>query len=137
MSVNETKPLSSSLTCSDVLSADFLGDLLESVRDGLLVVVPPPVTSGSAALLAGLLTPLLLSVSAELALTGDTPGCECDALRASHGDDVPLEVALHDVPLALVDAEGGQAVVAGVLVGLGNNPCGGIGDTLRRGYAFS
>ena len=41
---------------------------------------------------------------------------------AGHGDDLALEGALEDVPLALVDAERGLAVIARVLVRLGHDP---------------
>jgi hypothetical protein len=37
---------------------------------------------------------------------------------------------IHDVPRALVDGEGRQCVVARVLVGLGHDPDGRVGDSL-------
>ena len=43
-------------------------------------------------------------------------------------EDIALEVAVGGGPLALVEDEGAEAVVAGVLVGFGDDPGGGVGD---------
>lgn len=47
-------------------------------------------------------------------------------LGYGHGQQVPLKIAIHDAPFALVDCEGGLATHASVVVGLRHNPCRGI-----------
>ena len=59
---------------------------------------------------AGLFTFFNLLLALELAAANDVPRGQGHAEVASHGNDFALEVAGHDVPSALVDAEGGLAV---------------------------
>ena len=82
-------------------------------------------------LLAGLAPLFFLRVGAQLATREDAPRCECETEGARHGDDVAFEGAVEDAPLALVHDEGRLAVVLGVLVGLGDDPGGGVGDALK------
>ena len=56
------------------------------------------------------------------------PGRQRHAFGLAHGDDVALEVAHGGAPEALVDAEGGEALLAGVLVGLADDPGRGVAD---------
>lgn len=50
--------------------------------------------------------------------------------RTTKGKDLALDVALEHVPLALVDDELRAAVVAGVLVGLCDEPCRRVAHAL-------
>lgn len=50
------------------------------------------------------------------------PGAESHAFFPGHVDNVSLKVSLGDRPLALVDYELSQAMVSGVLIGLGDDP---------------
>lgn len=50
----------------------------------------------------------------------------------SHGNDVSLEGAVEDAPLPLVDREGGESVVPGVLVRLSDDPSRRIRDPLYQ-----
>ena len=49
-------------------------------------------------------------------------------LRKCHGQNVPLEVALHDAPRALVDSKRRLVRHAGVRVRFRHYPCGRVGD---------
>lgn len=95
-------------------------NLLELLADGNLVLV------GRAHLTTLLRLALLFAL--ELAAAEGAPGGQRHAFGLGHGQDVALEVAIRGVPAALVDDELAQAVVAGVLVGLGDDPGWGVGD---------
>lgn len=97
-----------------------LGDLLEHVRHGDLVVARGPHLPA-----VGLL-PLRLAL--EVAATECAPRGEAHALGPAHRDDFALKVLLRGGPEALVDDELAQPVVAGVLVGFGDDPGRGIAD---------
>ena len=52
-------------------------------------------------------------------------------LADAHGQDLALEIAVDDAPLALVNHERGLVREAGVRVGLCDDPCGGVRDALQ------
>ena len=52
-------------------------------------------------------------------------------MSPAHRDDVSFERAFDDVPLTLVDDERRLAMITGVLIRLGHDPCRGIGNTLK------
>ena len=56
------------------------------------------------------------------------PGRQRHAFGLAHGDDVALEIADGGAPEALVDAEGGEALLAGVLVRFADDPGRGVAD---------
>ena len=80
--------------------------------------------------LARLAARTLLRVRADLPGSEHVPRRKRHTLGPDHRDHVPLKVARHDVPLALVDAEGCLTVVACVLVRAGDDPGRGVGDAL-------
>ena len=78
--------------------------------------------------LAALLLPLVILWTHKGAAAEGAPGGERHALGLAHGDDVAFKVAHGRVPEALVDAEGREALLARVLVGLADDPGGGVAD---------
>lgn len=82
-------------------------------------------------LLAGLAPLVFFSVSTNLARGEDVPRGEGHPLGLDHGNDLALDVAVHDVPRALVDDERRLARLAGVHVRLRDDPRRGVGDTLQ------
>ena len=63
----------------------------------------------------------------EEAAAEGAPGGDCHAVVAAEGEYVALEVAVRGGPAALVDDEGAEGVVAGVLVALGYDVGGDVG----------
>lgn len=57
------------------------------------------------------------------------PGSNRHSLVSAHGNNLSLEVSESGVPSALVHGEGTEAVGPSVVVGLDDNPGGGVGDT--------
>lgn len=57
--------------------------------------------------------------------------------RQSHRNDIALEVAVHDVPSALVDNEWCQSMVSGVLICFRNDPRRGIRYALKGNISGS
>ena len=49
----------------------------------------------------------------------------------AHRDDIPFERAFHYIPETLIDHERRLAVIASVLVCLGNHPSGSIRNALE------
>ena len=47
-----------------------------------------------------------------------------------HGNDLALEIPVHDVPSALVDREGRQSVISSILICFRHDPRRGVRDTL-------
>ncbi len=47
-------------------------------------------------------------------------------LRPCHRNDFTFKVTFHDIPFALVYAEGGQTMISRVLISLGNDPSWGV-----------
>lgn len=83
-----------------------------------------------------LLAGLELFLGLELAPADHVPGGQGHAEVAGHGDDVPLKVPEHDVPPALVHAEGGLAVRPGVRVGRRHHPGRRVRDAQVQNLAL-
>lgn len=83
--------------------------------------------------LARLAPTRFLRICADLAASEHVPRREGHALRADHGDDLALEVALENAPGALVDDKRRLAGEPGVCVSLGDDPSRCIGDSLQTG----
>lgn len=103
--------------------------LLEDLADSNVVLARPAHLSA--------LARFALILRLEVAAAECAPGRQRHTFLCAHGDDVAFEVTLGGAPLALVDDELAHAVVAGVLVGLGHDPGGGIADAWREVSAFS
>lgn len=52
-------------------------------------------------------------------------------MSLAHGDNVPFDSAIHDVPETLINDEWRLPMITSVLVCLGHDPRGGIRDTLE------
>lgn len=83
--------------------------------------------------LASLAPTRFLRICTDLTSCEHVPGSEGHALRADHGDDLALEVALENAPGPLVDDERRLAGEPGVGVSLGDDPSRCIGDSLQTG----
>lgn len=109
------------------MRAVLLGDLLECGRHfGLLRALLGPKEAAQAFALLLALLDLLLAL--ELAAAHHVPGCERHAKVSRHRDDFALEVARHNVPSALVHAEGTLALFARVRVGRRHDPSRCVAD---------
>ena len=80
-----------------------------------------------------LLLPLLLGL--ELAAAEGPPGRETHALVRAHIEDVAFEIAVRGRPLALVDDELAETLLAGVFVRFGDDPGRGVADTEIEDFA--
>lgn len=68
-------------------------------------------------------------VGFEEAAAESAPWSHGHSFVLAHGYDVSFEVAAGGAPFALVDAELGQGVIAGVLVGFADDPGRGVADS--------
>lgn len=84
-------------------------------RDLLELLGDPDVCFGRAERLAPFVA-RALRVALEVAPAQCAPRCECHAFGLRHGQDVALEIARGGGPVALVDGELAEAVVAGIWV---------------------
>lgn len=99
-----------------------LSDLIQHRRDlPRLFGRPAPISAFAFGLLQ-------LLVGLKLSGPEDRPGSHGHALVFAHGQDIAFEVPLRGVPLALVDAEGREGVIASVLVGLADDPRRSVAD---------
>ncbi len=104
----------------DAETSEFLAYLVEDGRDLLLVL-----GESSTATTEGTLG-LFLSATCSGVLNLPCPSAPREPSQtelASHGNDLALEIALHRIPLALVDDELGQIVCPRIGVGGTHHPC--------------
>ncbi len=73
----------------------------------------------------------------EIAPPQSAPWCQGHAFSFAHGQDVSLKVAHGGAPVALVDAELGEAMVAGVLIRFADDPGWGIADAEVENFSSS
>ena len=79
--------------------------------------------------------PLIILRVHKRAATQRPPRRQRHPLTLTHGYDVAFKVARGGVPEALVDAELREALLAGVFVGLGDDPGGGVADAEVEDFA--
>jgi hypothetical protein len=98
----------------------------------LFRALPPiAVDPDIAPIFSTLLAACLFCITAEFSASQDMPRRQSHTVFSSHGENLAFEGSVHDVPASLVHAEWGLGMIAGVLIGLSNNPGGSIGDALR------